>query len=100
MAGLPDDLANASRAALEASAQRLNHFAFVPAGTAGYTRAEATAGGVDTREINPSTLQARRAEGLYVIGELLDVTGRLGGFNLQWAWSSGFAAAKALEKKF
>ena len=100
LAGLPDDLSNASRSALEEASRRLNHFAFVPAGTAGYTRAEATAGGVDTREINSSTFQARRVPGLYIIGELLDVTGRLGGFNLQWAWSSGFSAAKDLEKKF
>lgn len=100
LAGLPDDLANAPRSVLEEAARRLNGFAFVPAGTSGYTRAEVTAGGVDTKEINPSTFEARRVPGLYIIGELLDVTGRLGGFNLHWAWSSGFAAAKALEKKF
>ena len=94
------DLPNAPRPQLQAAAQALNHFTFVPAGTAGYTRAEVTAGGVDTRAINPTTLEARDVPGLYVIGELLDVTGRLGGFNLQWAWSSGFAAAKALEKLF
>lgn len=97
---LERDLANASRAQLEAAALAVNRFAFVPAGTAGLTKAEVTAGGIDTREINPSTFEARRAPGLYIIGELLDVTGRLGGFNLHWAWSSGFAAAKALEKRF
>ena len=100
LAGLPDDLANASRATLEEAARRLNRFSFVPAGTAGYTRAEVTAGGVDTRQINPSTCEVRSVPGLYVIGELQDVTGRLGGFNLQWAWSSAFAAAQALEKRF
>ena len=100
LAGLPQDLPNASRLTLEEAARRLNRFSFIPAGTAGYTRAEVTAGGVDTKEINPSTFEARRVPGLYIIGELLDVTGRLGGFNLHWAWSSGFAAAKALEKKF
>lgn len=100
LAGLPNDLANAPRSVLEEAARRLNGFAFVPAGTSGYTRAEVTAGGVDTREINPSTFEVRRVPGLYIIGEMLDVTGRLGGFNLHWAWSSGFAAAQALEKKF
>lgn len=97
---LERDLANASRAELDAAANAVNRFSFVPQGTSGYTRAEVTAGGVDTREINPVTFEARRAPGMYVTGELLDVTGRLGGFNLQWAWSSGFAAAKALEKQF
>lgn len=97
---LERDLANASRAQLEAAALAVNRFAFIPAGTAGLTKAEVTAGGIDTREINPSTMEVRRIPGLYIIGELLDVTGRLGGFNLQWAWSSGFAAAKSLEKRF
>lgn len=97
---LDRDLANASRAQLEASSLAVNRFAFIPAGTAGLTKAEVTAGGVDAREINPSTFEARRVPGLYIIGELLDVTGRLGGFNLHWAWSSGFAAASALEKHF
>ncbi len=97
---LERDLANASRAQLEAAALAVNRFSFVPAGTAGLTKAEVTAGGIDVRELNPSTLEARRVPGLYIIGELVDVTGRLGGFNLQWAWSSGFAAAKALEKRF
>lgn len=97
---LERDLSNASRARLEAAALAVNRFAFIPAGTSGLTKAEVTAGGVDTREINPSTFECRRVPGLFIIGELLDVTGRLGGFNLQWAWSSGFAAAKTLEKRF
>lgn len=97
---LERDLANASRAQLEAASAAVNRFYFVPAGTAGLTKAEVTAGGIDTREINPTTFEARKTPGLYVIGELLDVTGRLGGFNLHWAWSSGFAAANALEKRF
>ncbi len=97
---LERDLANASRAQLEAAAMAVNRFAFIPAGTAGLTKAEVTAGGIDTREINPTTFETRKIAGLYAIGELLDVTGRLGGFNLHWAWSSGFAAAKALEKRF
>lgn len=97
---LDRDLANASRPQLEAACAAVSRFAFVPAGTAGMTKAEVTAGGIDTREINPATFEARKVQGLYVTGELLDVTGRLGGFNLHWAWSSGFAAAKALEKRF
>lgn len=97
---LEGDLSNASRARLEAAALAVNRFAFVPAGTAGLAKAEVTAGGVDTRCINPSTMETRQTPGLFITGELLDVTGRLGGFNLQWAWSSGFAAAKALEKRF
>lgn len=97
---LERDLANASRAQLEAASQAVNRFAFIPVGTAGLTKAEVTAGGVDTRQINPTTFECRRVEGLFVIGELLDVTGRLGGFNLQWAWSCGFSAARALEKRF
>lgn len=95
-----EDLSNASRLQLENAARALNRFSFVPAATAGYTRAEVTAGGVNTREINPVTFEAKKVPGLYIIGELLDVTGRLGGFNLHWAWCSGYAAAKALEKQF
>lgn len=92
--------ANASAACLQHAAQRLNHFVFIPQSTCGWTKAEATRGGVDTKEINPSTMQCRRLPGLFITGELLDVTGMLGGYNLQWAWSSGWAAAKALEKIF
>lgn len=97
---LERDLANASRAELLAASARLNQFTFVPTSTAGYTRAEVTAGGIDTREINPVTFETRKIPGLYVIGELLDVAGRVGGFNLHWAWSSAFGAARALEKIF
>ena len=93
-------LANASRTQLDAAIRELHHFRFIPAGTAGYTKAEATSGGVDTRELKAATLQTRKIPGLYIIGELVDVTGRLGGFNLQWAWSSAFAAAQDLAKKF
>lgn len=97
---LDDKLPNASRADIEKAAQSINRFVCLPAGTGGFSKAEVTAGGIDVREINPSTFGVRRVPGLYAIGELLDVTGRLGGFNLQWAWSSGFSAAKALEKMF
>jgi hypothetical protein len=77
-------------------AGRLHHWEIVPDGTAGYTKAEVTAGGVDTDELNSKTMEARRVPGLYFIGEVVDVTGQLGGFNLQWAWSSGYAAGQTV----
>ncbi len=67
-----------------------------PAGTEGYEKAEVTAGGVDTDELSPKTLESRKVPGLYFIGEVVDVTGHLGGFNFQWAWASGAAAGRAL----
>jgi predicted Rossmann fold flavoprotein len=67
-----------------------------PHGTEGLGKAEVTAGGVDTREISSKTMEAARVPGLYFIGEVLDVTGHLGGFNFQWAWSSGHAAGQAV----
>jgi hypothetical protein len=65
-------------------------------GSRGYSFAEATAGGVALREVDPATLESRRQPGLYLVGEMLDVDGRLGGFNFQWAWSSGCVAGRAL----
>jgi predicted flavoprotein YhiN len=67
-----------------------------PAGTEGYDKAEVTGGGVDTRELSSKTMQCRAVPGLYFIGEVVDVTGQLGGFNFQWAWASGAAAGRAL----
>ena len=93
-------LSNASRLQLENAIKQIHQFSFTPTDTFGYTKAEATAGGVDPRELNATTLQTRSIPGLYIIGELVDVTGRVGGFNLQWAWSSAFAAAKDLAHKF
>ena len=98
--GKDDNIGETSNKALAALAEKTGNWQTTPVGTQGFRLAEVTAGGVDTRQINPSTCEVRSVPGLYVIGELLDVTGRLGGFNLQWAWSSAFAAAKALEKKF
>jgi predicted Rossmann fold flavoprotein len=66
----------------------------MPSGTEGYARAEVTLGGVDTAELSSKTMEARRVPGLYFIGEVLDVTGHLGGFNFQWAWASGFVAGQ------
>jgi hypothetical protein len=67
-----------------------------PAGTEGYGKAEVTAGGVDTDELSASTMESRKVPGLFFIGEVVDVTGQLGGFNFQWAWASGAAAGRAL----
>jgi predicted Rossmann fold flavoprotein len=68
----------------------------VPTSTEGYAKAEVTAGGVDTRELSSKTMEALRVPGLYFIGEVVDVTGQLGGFNFQWAWASGFAAGQVV----
>jgi hypothetical protein len=67
-----------------------------PEQTEGYGKAEVTAGGVDTDELSPKTLEARRVPGLFFIGEVVDVTGQLGGYNFQWAWASGFCAGQAV----
>lgn len=93
-------LANASKQTLQAIAKRLAQFEFIPAGTAGYTKAEVTAGGIDVREVNPSTFEVKKVPGLFAIGEVLDVTGRLGGFNLHWAWASALCCARQLTQKF
>ncbi|AWI53788.1 aminoacetone oxidase family FAD-binding enzyme [Aquabacterium olei] len=82
---------------LEALGQAANQWTIVPNGTEGYAKAEVTAGGVDTRELSSQTLESRRVPGLHFIGEVVDVTGWLGGYNFQWAWSSGMACARALE---
>jgi predicted Rossmann fold flavoprotein len=67
-------------------------------GCRGYSYAEATAGGVDLTEIDPSTMESRRCAGVFLVGEMLDVDGRLGGFNFQWAWSSALVAGRALAR--
>ena len=80
--------------ALGEVADRLASWQLVPAGTEGYRTAEVTIGGVDTREVSSQTMESRHSPGLYFIGEVLDVTGHLGGYNFQWAWASGHAAAQ------
>lgn len=79
---------------LKAIAERLGNWQLVPAGTEGYRTAEVTLGGVDTREVSSKTLESLKSPGLYFVGEVLDVSGHLGGFNFQWAWASGYAAAQ------
>ncbi|AOA57392.1 BaiN/RdsA family NAD(P)/FAD-dependent oxidoreductase [Acinetobacter larvae] len=75
-------------------AQQLHHLTVKPAGTEGYRTAEVTLGGVDTQQVSSKTMQSQIQQGLYFIGEVLDVTGHLGGYNFQWAWSSAYAAAQ------
>jgi len=75
-------------------ADQLSRWQVVPAGTEGYRTAEVTLGGVDTHEVSSKTMESLKSPGLYFIGEVLDVTGHLGGFNFQWAWASGYAAAQ------
>jgi predicted Rossmann fold flavoprotein len=93
------DLADPPRwtnAAIQQLERQLHHWPFDPDGTEGYEKAEVTAGGVDTNELSAKTMEANRLPGLYFIGEVVDVTGHLGGFNFQWAWASGAAAGRAL----
>jgi predicted Rossmann fold flavoprotein len=78
-------------------AQSLSDWRVLPGGTAGWKKAEVMAGGVDTRDLDSRTLAARAVPGLHFIGEVVDVTGWLGGYNFQWAWSSAYACAQALE---
>jgi predicted Rossmann fold flavoprotein len=75
-------------------AAQLHDWAVLPSGTLGYNKAEVTLGGVDTRELSSKTMAATRMPGLYFIGEVVDVTGHLGGYNFQWAWASGHAAGQ------
>lgn len=90
------DLGNLPKKTLEEFCERLQNWSFVPAGTVGYAKAEVTRGGVDTDELSSKTMEAKKVPGLYFIGEVVDVTGWLGGFNYQWAWSSGWAAGQAV----
>jgi predicted Rossmann fold flavoprotein len=76
--------------------RRTHNWIVCPEGTDGYDKAEVTAGGVDTNELSAKTMESRKIPGLYFIGEVVDVTGHLGGFNFQWAWASGFCAGQAV----
>jgi predicted Rossmann fold flavoprotein len=90
---MPADGTNRSLLAFEDS---LHRWQVIPAGTEGYARAEVTAGGVDTSELSARTMESHKVRGLYFIGEVVDVTGHLGGFNFQWAWASAAAAGRAI----
>jgi len=93
--GWTQPLAQLPNAVLETVARTLNGWRIQPSGTLGYAKAEVTLGGVDTDALSQQTLEARGVPGLYFIGEVVDVTGWLGGYNFQWAWSSGHAAGMA-----
>lgn len=82
------------------SLQTLSHYSLAPAGTFGYAKAEVTKGGVDTSEVDSSTMMSKKEDGLYFIGEVLDVTGRLGGYNFQWAFASAYSCTKHLSSTF
>lgn len=94
--GLPGEIANLKDDALDAADRALAAWAFHPNGTEGFAKAEVTVGGISTAEISSQTMEARRVRSLYFIGEAVDVTGWLGGYNFQWAWASGSAAGNAL----
>ena len=94
--GLSGQLANMSDRQLAAAAERISQWRFTPTGTEGYAKAEVTAGGIDTAGLSSRTMEARAVKGLYFIGEAVDVTGWLGGYNFQWAWSSGWSAGDAI----
>ena len=81
---------------LQEIAEKIHGWRLKPNGTEGYRKAEVTAGGVDTDDLSSKTMEARRVPGLFMIGEVVDVTGQLGGYNFQWAWASGFAAGQAV----
>ena len=83
-------------AELREVAQKLHGMQIKPSGTEGFKKAEVTAGGVDTAELSSRTMEAKRVPGLYFIGEVVDVTGHLGGYNFQWAWASGYAAGQSV----
>jgi predicted Rossmann fold flavoprotein len=88
--------ASFTNAALDALEHQTHAWRITPAGTEGYDKAEVTAGGVDTRQISSKTMESRTVRGLFFIGEVVDVTGHLGGFNFQWAWASGAAAGRSV----
>jgi predicted Rossmann fold flavoprotein len=93
--GLVKPMAELSDRVLDAAARALSDWRVQPSGTLGYNKAEVTLGGVDTRGLSSKTMEALRSPGLFFVGEVVDVTGHLGGFNFQWAWASGHAAGEA-----
>ena len=94
--GIEGDLGNVPDKALRQAEERLSNWQFHPNGSEGFAKAEVTAGGISTAELSSKTMEAKRVPGLFVIGEAVDVTGWLGGYNFQWAWASAYAAAQTL----
>ncbi|MBD2842345.1 BaiN/RdsA family NAD(P)/FAD-dependent oxidoreductase [Erythrobacter rubeus] len=95
--GIDRELGNVSDKDLRSVGEKLADWRFTPNGTEGFAKAEVTIGGISTNELSSKTMEAKKSPGLYVIGEAVDVTGWLGGYNFQWAWSSGYAAAQAFQ---
>ncbi len=93
---LPGNLADQSDKALRSAGQRLAEWQFRPNGTEGYAKAEVAVGGISTAELSQKTMESKKVPGLYAIGEAVDVTGWLGGYNFQWAWASGWATGQSL----
>ena len=96
LTGLEGELGALTDKALRSAEARLADWHFLPTGSEGFAKAEVTAGGISTAELSSQTMEARKVPGLYAIGEAVDVTGWLGGYNFQWAWASGHAAGQAL----
>jgi hypothetical protein len=94
--GGPKPMNQYSSAALKQIALALTRWRIVPTGTEGYQKAEVTVGGIDTNELSSKTMESKKIPGLFFIGEVVDVTGWLGGYNFQWAWSSGWAAGQVV----
>ncbi|HEV7233803.1 MAG TPA: NAD(P)/FAD-dependent oxidoreductase, partial [Sphingorhabdus sp.] len=92
----PRNLADIPDRTLEEAERRLADWQFVPNGSEGYAKAEVTLGGISTDGLSQQTMESKSVRGLYCIGEAVDVTGWLGGYNFQWAWASGVAAGQAL----
>jgi len=93
----PRPLVQTKDAELRELGRRINAWPFQAAGSEGYAKAEVTLGGIDTTELSSKTMEARNVPGLFFIGEVVDVTGWLGGYNFQWAWASAVAAAGGLQ---
>lgn len=94
--GIEGELGAATDKTIDAAARQLADWRFTPNGTEGFAKAEVTAGGISTAELSSQTMEARKVPGLYAIGEAVDVTGWLGGYNFQWAWASGWAAGQVV----
>ena len=95
---LPERIADMTALDISALTNRLTNWKLIPAGTEGYRTAEVMVGGVDTNSLSSKTMQANKVNGLYFIGECVDITGWLGGYNFQWAWSSGWVAGQSIRK--
>ncbi|PZM77673.1 MAG: aminoacetone oxidase family FAD-binding enzyme [Candidatus Melainabacteria bacterium] len=96
MENIKGNISELSEVKMRAITNRLENWQITPQGTVGYKKAEVTRGGVDTNALSSQTMEAKKVPGLYFIGEVVDVTGQLGGYNFQWAWASGYAAGQAV----